>query len=178
MPLHRDERQMALVGTAFAYAVGGAGEATRSKGFFVDGFDFGVMRRGFRQVYHVGKGHGLCVPVRQGRSPPCGSVRQSAPVRRGRPFVVGRTEALQRCSSWDAPAITKWAVRPSGIFPPVDELFKGEGFWLRCAVHYMEKNRRKLPWDCWSTENGRTNGTIPRSPAENSCDRMPSGVIG
>ena len=63
--IQRDEGEVALVRTAFADAVGGADEAARPEGFRVDGLDLGIMRRGFRQVGHVGRGHGLCVPVGQ-----------------------------------------------------------------------------------------------------------------
>jgi hypothetical protein len=58
--------------------VGAQHETARPEGFVVDGFDFGVMRRSFRQVFHVGKAHGLCVPVDGERFAANGSVRQSA----------------------------------------------------------------------------------------------------
>ena len=35
-----------------------------------------------------------------------------------------------------------------------------------------------MRWDCWSTANGRTAGTTPRTAAANSCGRRRNGATG
>src|SRR5690606_37318198 len=76
-----------LVRAAFPDPVGGAGEAAGAEGLGVEGVDFVVMGRVFRQVGDVGKSH-RCVPGRKRVLLAARRLLPSAPVRRGHPFVV------------------------------------------------------------------------------------------
>ena len=87
--IDRDEGQRALVRAAFAYLVGGAGEAAGPEGLGVDVFDFKVVRRLFRQVCDVGNVHGLSKVRCEDGSPQGAALAGQRLFKRGRPFVVG-----------------------------------------------------------------------------------------